>query len=82
MTSAGKTKDEKFVMRAYQRAMEAGDPETTLDRYAIGQELGIHPKGVDTICNLLAQANFIKKEGKVDFHLTENGVQLALKLGQ
>lgn len=72
------TKDERFVITAYEAAGE--DPHAEQDRYKIGEKCGLSPKAVDTICNLLAQANFIKKTGKTEFHLTDNGVNLALRL--
>lgn len=78
MTS--RTKDELFILRAYETAMQKGDIHTVLNRYEIGQLSGISAKGVDAICNLLGQANFIKKQGKIDFFLTKNGEELALRL--
>lgn len=76
----GRTKDEQFILRAYEEASKIGDVQATLDRYEIGRLAGLAPKAVDTICNLLAQANFIKKIGKIDFRLTPNGETLALRL--
>lgn len=74
------TKDERFVVTAYEAAMKKDDLHAKLDRYKVGASCGLSPKAVDTICNLLAQANFIKKTSDVEMYLTQNGVNLALTL--
>jgi len=74
------TKDERFIIFAYETAMAQNDPYAILDRYVIGQASGLTAKGVDAVCNLLAQANFIKKLGQKDVRLTKNGEELALRL--
>lgn len=76
----GKTRDELFIVRAYESAMGLGDVEATLDRYEVGKLAGLTAKGVDAVTVLLAQANFIKKQGPTQFHLTKNGEMLALRL--
>lgn len=77
---AGKTKDERFVLAAYESARAAGDVFSPVDRYEMGKKIGINTKTVDTICRLLAQANFIKFLGVTEIHLTENGKALAESL--
>ena len=79
MTKA-RTKDEKFMLAVYEEALKAEDMETPFSRYAIGNKIGLHPKGVDTICTLLLQANFLKKENKEDVYITEQGIQLVTTL--
>ena len=79
MTKA-RTKDEKFILTLYEAAAKTDNIETPFNRYEIGHQIGLHPKGVDTICTLLLQANFIKKEGKEDIYITEHGVKLVKKL--
>lgn len=76
----GRTKDEAFIVKAYETALAAGDIETVLDLYEIGKQAGITAKGVNAITTLLAQANFIKKEGDTGFYLTPNGEELALRV--
>lgn len=76
----GRTRDEMFILRAYEVAMQQEDLEAVLDKYEIGRLAGLTAKGVDAIFNLLAQANFVKKLGPVDFKLTKNGENLALRL--
>lgn len=71
-----KTKEEKFLIAVYEAAVAAGSPEAEVDRYAIGQKLGLHPRGIDTICQVLSQANFLKKRGTDMVTLTSNGIRL------
>lgn len=76
MDQKARTKDEKFMWALYDAAQEKDDLKANFDRYEIGARIGLHPRGVDTICTLLLQANFIKKgEGK-DVYLTPHGLQL------
>lgn len=75
-----RTKDEQFIVRAYETVTKLNDKDAILDRYEIGRMAGLAPKAVDTICNLLAQANFIKKLGQVEIRLTPNGEALALRV--
>ena len=51
------TKDERFMIQAYETAMLANDPELIMDRYDIGNKIGLQSRGVNTICNLLCQKN-------------------------
>lgn len=74
------TKDERFVIAAYEMAMKLENPQAEMDRYKVGESCSLSPKAVDTICNLLAQANFIKKTGKVEMFLTPHGIKLAERL--
>lgn len=75
-----RTKDEKFLIALYETAMAAGEIKTLFSRYTIGTKIGLHPKGVDTICTLLLQANFIKKGEEKDIYLTPNGLHLVESL--
>lgn len=68
-----KTKEEKFLIAAYEAA---GDVDQEVDRYEIGQKLGFHPRGINTICQELTQANFIKKRGSSAIVVTSHGLQL------
>lgn len=74
------TKDERFVLSLYETAMLQDDPYAVLNKYEIGQSVGISLKGVNAICKLLLQANFIKKSGDEGIFLTKNGEALALRL--
>lgn len=76
MVERAKTKDETFMLRLYEEASKHPDIEDPVDRYHVGQLAGLHQKAVDTICNLLAQANFIKKHGKTDISITQHGIKL------
>lgn len=76
----GRTKDETFMLRLYETVSKQADMEDPVDRYTIGQQAGLQKKAVDTICNLLAQANFIKKQGDAEISITQNGVRLVKEL--
>ncbi len=78
MGSKARTKDESFIVKLYEEAQKLPDINDPQDRYTIGQMVGLQKKAVDTICVLLAQANFIKKKGDVDIAITSNGIELAL----
>lgn len=70
------TKDELFLLKLHEMALAYGDPMHDVDRYAVGRAIGQNDKGINTIVNLLAQANFIKKtEGNL-LHLTPHGLKL------
>lgn len=77
-----KTKDEKFMVCVYETAGKSGDVHNPVNRYEIGNMIGLHPKAVDTICKLLLQANFIKKDVLDDVYLTPHGEKLVLSLLQ
>lgn len=74
------TKDEHFVVTAYEMANKLGDLHALLNRYEVGQHCGIAAKGVEAISKLLMQCNFIKLHGKTEMTLTKNGEALALRL--
>lgn len=70
------TKDELLMLKLFEMAEKAGDPQTEIDRYAIGKQIGQAAHAMDTIIKHLAQANFVKKgEGSAIF-LTPNGIEL------
>lgn len=75
-----KTKDEQYVLWLYRLAKEAGDPEGAISRYLVGEKAGLHAKGVNAICKLLVQANFIRKAGEEEVYLTPHGIALAERL--
>lgn len=74
------TKEEKLLIALHEEALASSDPEAEVDRYKVGQKIGLHPRGIDTICNELAQANFIKKRGAELVVVTENGRRLIKEL--
>lgn len=71
------TKDEQFMICLYENAQQANDVESVFNRYTIGLQIGLHERGIDAICKLLVQANFIKKEGQEGIYLTKHGINLA-----
>lgn len=76
MTQKARTKDESFMIRLHMEALKLPEMDDPLDRYVIGEMVGLNKKAVDTICVLLGQANFIKKHGPVDISITPNGIRL------
>ena len=76
MNQKSTTKDESFLIKLHEMATAKGSFDVEIDRYAIGKAIGQNDKGIDTIINLLAQANFVKKgEGK-NLSLTSHGCKL------
>lgn len=76
MVQKARTKDESFMVRLHTEALKLPNIDDPIDRYYIGQLVGLHKKAVDTICVLLAQANFIKKHGPSEISITPNGIRL------
>lgn len=79
MTKA-RTTDERFILSLYDMARTTGEISTPCNCYEAGKRASIQPKGVNAICKLLVQANFIKKAGTDEVYLTKNGEDLALTL--
>jgi hypothetical protein len=80
MSRHNRTKDENYVICLYEQAEKSGDLDTPFDRYEIGKIANLHERGVDAICKLLIQANFVKKAEEHEVYLTQNGVNLAKQL--
>jgi hypothetical protein len=76
MVERARTKDETFMLRLYEEASKREDIEDPIDRYYVGTLSGLQAKAVDTICTLLAQANFIKKRSNVEISITPHGIKL------
>lgn len=74
------TKDELFIICLYENAKKSEDMESIFNRYEIGQQVHLQERGVNAICKLLVQANFVKKDGLDGIYLTKNGVALAERL--
>jgi len=80
MENKARTKDEKYIISLYERALKEENIEFPFDRYEIGHNASLHERGIDTICKLLLQANFIKKSGETHIFITTRGVELAKRL--
>ena len=74
------TKDELFLIKLYELAMDQGDFDHPIDRYIVGRAIGQNDRGVNTIVILLAKANFIKKAEGTAVFLTALGVNLVKSL--
>ncbi len=70
------TKDERYLIKLHELANALGGPWEEVDRYAVGQAVGMNPRAVDNAVRLLAQANFLKKGEGNHILLTQNGVNL------
>ncbi len=80
MSSKAKTPDERFILALYEAAEASGEMDTLFNRYEIGKRVALNPKGVDAICKLLVQANFIKKGDGEEIYITKNGENLAIRV--
>lgn len=80
MNKKATTKDELFLVKLHQIASSRGDYTNPINRYEIGRAIGQNDKGIDTIVNLLAQANFVKKGDGGSVRLTSNGLELVEQL--
>jgi len=80
----GKTKDEQFVLCAYEAALHAAggseDLQIPLNKYAIGSKCGLAQRGVDAICKQLSRSNFVKRVSDTEIILTKQGEELAQTL--
>ncbi|MES2345434.1 MAG: hypothetical protein V4494_05820 [Chlamydiota bacterium] len=74
------TKDELFLIKLHELALIQGDAFHTINKYAVGREIGQNERGVDNIVRHLAQANFVKKEEENGVYLTQNGLNLVTLL--
>lgn len=82
MSHKGHTKDEKVILALYELANDQGSVDAEVSRELVMRRVSIQARGMEAICNLLAQANFIKKIGKDFLRLTPQGERLALELLQ
>lgn len=80
MSRNNRTKDENYMLSLYEEAEKTGDLEGVINRYQAGKAANLNDKGVDTICKLLIQANFIKKANESDVYLTPHGIKLVERL--
>lgn len=74
------TKDTKFMLALYDIAKERGDIYMPINRYEVGKKIALQDRGVNAICKLLVQANFIRKEDEELVYLTEHGFSLIKNL--
>lgn len=76
MVERARTKDEMFMISLFEEAAKMPEIDDPLDRYQIGTSVGLHKTATDTICVLLAQANFIKKQSPTEISITPHGMRL------
>ncbi|MGL4539385.1 MAG: hypothetical protein ACRCU0_00190 [Candidatus Rhabdochlamydia sp.] len=81
MTQKAMTKDEIFMLKLYELAMQLGTPYEQIDCLEIARAIGQNTKGAQVIARDLAQANFIKKGKKENrVYLTDHGLKLVNQL--
>lgn len=65
-----------FMKTLYQEALKLGSEDAALNRYVIGNMVGMQKTAIDTICKTLLRVNFIKKKGDDEVYLTPQGIRL------
>lgn len=80
MQHKAKTPDERFLICLFETADALGDSFQPVNKYDVGQKVGLHPRGVNAICQLLLRSNFIKKEEGDNIYLTPHGRSLVERL--
>ncbi len=76
MAKKSTTKDELFLLKLYDMALQQGHVKSAIDRFAIGRAIGQNDRGANIIARDLAQANFVKKEEEESIALTDHGLRL------
>lgn len=77
-----KTKDEQFIIQAYEMTLRMEDPDVLMDRYEIGSQCGLSERSVNAIFKLLKRSNFVRNFGEREMSITEHGRKLAIQLLQ
>ena len=80
MTHKSRTSDERYIICLFETADTLGDPYQPLNKYSVGDKVGLHARGVNAICQLLMRSNFIKKDGEENIYLTPHGRSLVERL--
>jgi predicted transcriptional regulator len=80
MVHKARTPDERFMICLFETGDALGDPYQPINKYVVGNKIGLHPRAVNAICQLLMRANFIKKRGEEEICLTEHGRSLVERL--
>ena len=62
---------DKFLRKLYEKTVNNG--VETVDRYEIGQEIGLLDEQTDNIVNELTSYGYIKKIVGIKIHLTDDG---------
>lgn len=80
MTRSSFTKEERYIIAAYEQLMLLGDETAELNRYAIGELAGMKERGVNASFKLFWRSNFVRPCDDVNFQMTSHGIALAKKL--
>lgn len=76
MSKKALTKDELFLLKMHELALQTGDVFASLECHDIARAIGQNDKGASVIARNLAQANFVKKGEGETIYLTDNGLRL------
>lgn len=74
MSQKKKSKEERYLIKLYEIALEKGDPMTEVDRYEVAKGIGEHAKSCDHSVQMLTKNNFIKKRESQLICLTDLGL--------
>ena len=72
MTERKKSKEERFIIKAFEFA--SGNPDSELDRYVVGRAIGEHDKSIDNVVQLLTKNGLIRKGEDQFISLTAAGI--------
>ncbi|MBS3904109.1 MAG: hypothetical protein KGZ39_02140 [Simkania sp.] len=74
------TKEEQYLLKLHQMALDLGEETAEVDRYIVGRAVGQNDRSIDSLTRQLLQANFVKKGEGNALYLTANGLRLLEQL--
>ena len=75
MTQRKTSKEEQFMIKAYELAVSKGRAENAVDRYAVAALIGQNNKSTDNIVQNLAKNGFLRRGEGNTILLTALGIQ-------
>ncbi len=75
-----KTKEERYLIKHYQMAIEKGDEFAEIDSMEVAKQVNERERTVNNLLKHLQQANFIRRSYDTFFVLTSNGLNLIKKI--
>lgn len=80
MSQKKRTPEERFLLQAYDLAMETGNPDLEVAIHTVVAALGMSPRKAKNTIQALCQGNFVKKRGQLNLAVTQHGVGLVERL--
>lgn len=74
MNQKKQSKEELFLLKLHEIASAKEDPQTEVDRYEVGQAIGVNSKAVDNVVQLLTKNGLTKKSGEKMVYLSDFGL--------